>query len=321
MDPVTHAVIGRSLDYLRKPGASDRGRGLAAVLGALSPDIDAVLMPIGFDRYLVAHEVGTHAAVGVVVCAGLTAALTRLLRGGDSRQQFVAALIGASSHVMADLSAGATVRIGWPLIDARVGNLGTFAMGDPVIVGICAAAAVLLWRWPARRRAVAVALVATLAVGIGVKSGSRIRALATYHAINAAVAVDGPPLIEPVSGTFSTWRMFDRTNDVVRAWTFEASGRAWVLDFTIPRIPAAPSSLAALAASKEWETVRNLRRAHDFTFAVVEPTAEPEVLRVLWSDVRYCDTASRCAIRAGGDWSAAGLRQLVVHVGEWTQLR
>ena len=319
---MTHAVIGRSLDYLRRPGATDTGRGLAAVLGALSPDIDALLMPTGFDRYLAAHEVGSHAVVGVAVCAGLTAMVTRLVRGGDYRQLYVAALVGASSHVAADLAAGATIRLGWPLVDARVGNLGTVAMGDPLIVTVCAVVALLLWQQPSRRRGWALTLVAALAIGMAVKSWSRTRAFDAYHASGAAASANGPALIEPVSGSLFTWRLFDGTNDAIRAWTVHAGDQTTSLELAILRAPAVePSLLTAIAASRDWDTVRNLRRAHDFTFAVVEPTPASDVHRVMWSDVRYCETASRCAIRAGGDWSPAGLRRLIVQVGDWTQVR
>jgi hypothetical protein len=58
-----------------------------------------------------------------------------------------------------------------------------------------------------------------------------------------------------------------------------------------------------------------------FTFATVTSDASTGVLRVLWSDLRYCDTPTSCAIRAGGDLSPSGDVRLVVLVGNWLQTR
>ena len=67
MDPVSHASFGRTLVAAlgTHQASSDRpvrGTVVAAVLGALSPDIDSIVMPFGWDRYLRVHETATHSA-------------------------------------------------------------------------------------------------------------------------------------------------------------------------------------------------------------------------------------------------------------------
>ena len=69
----------------------------AAVLGALSPDVDMFLLPRGWDRYMTAHESGTHSVVGALVCAALAAALARAVwRRGRYGAMLAAAVIGAA---------------------------------------------------------------------------------------------------------------------------------------------------------------------------------------------------------------------------------
>ena len=321
MDPVTHAVLGRSLEYVRQRGPAEKGRGLAVALGALSPDIDAVLMPLGFDRYLAAHEIGTHSALGAVACGTLAAVLTRLLRrGSDLRVLVAAAIVGALSHVAADLLAGATIRVGWPFVDARVMNLGAFAMGDPVIVASSAVTAIAWLIQRERRRQWAIALIMLFALGASVKSWSRMRALDAYQSV-AAPASDAGASIEPVSAALFEWRVFDRTADEVRAWSADARGSVRLL-LAVPRVPDDNAdSRAAIARSRSWDTTRNFLRAHAFTFARVTREAASGDTQVMWSDIRYCESATSCAIRSGGDVLRSGELRLLVEVGSLRQVR
>jgi membrane-bound metal-dependent hydrolase YbcI (DUF457 family) len=323
MDPVTHAIVARSLEYVRQRGPAERGQTLAVVLGSLAPDVDAVLIPTGWDRYLVAHEIGTHALAGAAVCGALAAGVTRLIRPGSRyRALLPAALVGALSHVAGDLLSGASIRVGWPLVDTRVTNFGAFAMGDPFLVTI-GAAVLLAWAGrPSWRRGVAAALLLVLAAGTAVKAWSRGRAVAAHAAAAVARDVDGPMLVLPIWGSWSEWDVFDRTPMTVRAWRCSGglAPRAR-LAFAIPRQPAVGADAAfVLAASSRWETVRNLMRAHDLTFATIGTDPASGETRVLWSDIRYCETPQDCAIRAGGIQSPSG-RRLLVHVGGWIQTR
>ena len=73
MDPVSHVAFGRTLIALTRPGSTASGTIGAAMLGSLTPDIDAAFMPFGWDRYLRVHEIGTHSILGALACAALTA--------------------------------------------------------------------------------------------------------------------------------------------------------------------------------------------------------------------------------------------------------
>src|SRR5690242_11644634 len=76
VDPLTHIVVGRAVVAAAdRDGAPARGVAWAAVLGALSPDIDSIVALRGWDRYVRIHEAGTHSVAGTVVLAAVTAAV------------------------------------------------------------------------------------------------------------------------------------------------------------------------------------------------------------------------------------------------------
>src|SRR5713226_85065 len=154
MDPLTHIVIGRAVvaaaDGAQRPA---RGVAAAAILGALSPDIDSAIAFSGWDRYVRIHEIGTHSIGGALFMACLTAVVVRAvvrLRGGETRfvTLFGAATAGAMSHLILDLVCGGRIRLGWPLVQDRV-TVPLVAMADPWFIAICVVG--LLALWPGRR--------------------------------------------------------------------------------------------------------------------------------------------------------------------------
>ena len=321
MDPLTHAVLGRSLEYLRQRGPAEEGRGIAVVLGALAPDIDAVLMPVGFDRYLAAHEIGTHSAIGAIGCGMLAAAVTRVIRRRSKLAVLAAAgIVGALSHVGADLLAGAAIRLGWPFVEMRVTNLGAFAMGDPAIVVACAATAIAWWIQRERRRHWAIALLIFFAVGAGLKSWSRLSALDAYRAA-ATPGRDVTALIEPVSASPFAWRVFDRTTDAVRAWHADARGQVRLVLAIAPLPSGNGETGTAIERSRDWPTTRNFLRTHEFALVTATRNDASGDQQVMWSDIRYCEAAGRCAIRSGGILSRSGELRLLVEVGSLRQWR
>jgi len=155
MDPVSHAALGRTLIAAfaagRQRARPPRARVAAAVLGALSPDLDALLMPFGWDRYLRVHEIGTHTIAGTLACAALTAAAVRLFaREGRYAWLLLPAWLGAGSHVLLDLLSSARLRPGWPAVDTVV-SLPVVAMADPWLFALCVVGPV--WIWIAERDA------------------------------------------------------------------------------------------------------------------------------------------------------------------------
>jgi membrane-bound metal-dependent hydrolase YbcI (DUF457 family) len=327
MDPISHVVFGYCCATTVQrtnalPAPRSRGRALAVVLGSLSPDIDALMMAGGWDRYLAIHEIGTHSAIGSVACGALAAGLAAIIRRPTAyRVLTTPALVGALSHVAADLLSGASIRVGWPFVDTRVGNLGVVAMAEPVFVfaavvaGIALLAAGLLGR-PRLRSTLAVGVLCALALLVARQTNERKKAEAAYRRHPAAGAAVGSHLIEPVWRSMRHWHVADRTAQTVRAWTID-EGLHVTLTLEIPLI-SCPRHL--IEASITWDTVSNFRRAHDLTFAVA--TAKG----VEWSDVRYCTADSqgqpRCAVWAGGEFSEApNLARLVVRVGDLVQTR
>src|SRR5687767_15883528 len=118
MDPISHAVIGRAAAasigwtsgiHGSHGGQGSRGahgmRGVAAasILGALSPDIDCVLMPVGWDVHLRVHVVGTHSLPGAMLTGlGVAFPVRFVLRGSSLWQLIALALMPAVSHLAAD---------------------------------------------------------------------------------------------------------------------------------------------------------------------------------------------------------------------------
>src|ERR1700675_12329 len=111
MDPVSHVILaGTIVAALEKPDRSRfaRGAGSAAMLGALSPDVDCVLMPAGWDIYLRFHEVATHSLVGAILLGCAAGALIRsFVRGSRMLGLTLAASVGAVSHLALDALSGA----------------------------------------------------------------------------------------------------------------------------------------------------------------------------------------------------------------------
>src|SRR5712692_8544000 len=196
MDPLTHIVIGRAVvaaaDGTERPA---RGVAAAAILGALSPDIDSAIAVSGWDRYVRIHEIGTHSIAGAVLMACLTALVVRTVGRFRDRKRLempghvrmpgfslllVAATAGAMSHIVLDVVSGARVRVGWPIVQARM-SLPLVAMADPWLIAICVLGLVAIW--PGRRplRSVSRAIVGAAIVLLAVKGALLARALRSSH--------------------------------------------------------------------------------------------------------------------------------------------
>lgn len=341
MDPVSHAAFGvtlvRTLRSDPARGASSaRAAVLAATLGALSPDIDIVVMPFGWDRYLRVHEIGTHSIVGAIVCGMLTGALVWIFKGaatGQRRREYlilaVYASIAALSHVLLDLLSSARVKPGWPFVDTVV-SFPVVAMADPWMLALCVGGAVAL-RFSSDRRRAAFAAIGAIAVFAVVKGALGALAVAGYK--NAAERSGEPVLARVVEAEWASltrYRVFDRTTHSLRAWRARASGDA-ELTFTVPLEPETP----LVATLRQWETVDNLLSVHSLAFPVTVANTG-----VLWSDIRFCwhppdsetaivepvvqsgeGTRLECALWLGGETSNGQLVTQIVKVGSHTQVR
>jgi membrane-bound metal-dependent hydrolase YbcI (DUF457 family) len=342
MDPVSHVAFGRTLisvlPTIRRLNGPLRGCIVAVVLGSLSPDIDAALMPFGWDRYLRVHEVGTHTIAGALACALVTAVAVHFF-ARQTRYAWLAlsAGIGAASHVLLDLLSSAQLRPGWPFVDTVV-SVPLVAMADPWLLALCVCGPVALWgAGRAGGRHAGVAVFAVLAVFLLAKAVLGILAFSNYRmASDRSGEIVLARVIEAKWASINTWHVFDRTANWVRFWSASADGNAHeVLSW-----PVAPETARA-TSSRSLSTVRNFLRAHELGFAVTLPQGEGRTL-VLWSDIRFCwdptlpaarklepivhsavgDRRIACALWFGGELDAEGRPRLeIVKVGGFTQTR
>jgi membrane-bound metal-dependent hydrolase YbcI (DUF457 family) len=310
---------------------------MAGILGALLPDVDAVLMPFGWDIYLRAHEIGTHSLAGSLPIAGFAALIARPF-ARDTRvfDLFAAAWLGCLSHIALDVLSGARIQIGWPLVPGRV-SLPLVAMGEPWLLAIFVAGAVALAMSRRRPRATAVTLVAGVAAFLSVKAVLLARVLPSDRAADHGPALTR--IVEARWGSLTKWLVFDRRTDMLTQRQVEA-GRPPILLLAWPIVPDSP----LVRDSRSLEAVRNFLDVHELAFAGEVPAANGG-RQVLWSDLRFCWrpsvgggetspepvlTASTpagpariaCGLWVGGafDRSGRAIRQLV-KVGRWWQTR
>jgi membrane-bound metal-dependent hydrolase YbcI (DUF457 family) len=336
MDPFSHVAFGRTLAALHTPRARDRGTIPAVMLGALAPDVDALLMPVGWDIYLRVHEIGTHSLLGSLGIAALTALVVRLsVRGSRYAPLVVAAWAGGLSHLALDILSGAQVRLGWPFADGRL-SLPLVAMAEPVVIAIfLIGSIVLLVRKRRRQRLAAIVVLAVTFLFLGLKAVLLTRAMSSLGGRSEQVV---NRVVEARWASLNEWYVYDRTTDALQQRRVRAGGDP-VLLLSWPIGPDPP----LVTSSRSLSTVRNFLQVQELPFAVqlADPTG---VTHVLWSDIRYCRgpdgataattpvssatttsvgaTGIACDLWFGGTFDDSGhvIRQRV-QVGGWTQTR
>ena len=326
MDPLSHVVCGAGVVTLVQGQRRRPGMAIAAMLGALAPDVDVLLVPAGWDIYLRAHEIGTHSVLGSIATACAAAALVRAsVRGSRYLTLLAGTSIGALSHLALDLLCGGRLHVGWPLLDAQV-SVPLVAMADPWLVAIFSSGALALWMGRRYPRSAALWTIATAALFLAVKG------IGLEHAL--AVWTDGPGIehvadrvVEARWGSLNQWYVFDRTPAALRQWLLDSRGGAPRLLLTWPITVEPP----LVRRSRSLTTVRNFLQVHGLGFAVERE--EGSETCVLWSDLRYCrpgvlpaGTPGRshiaCDLWFGGRFSAGGSPLIeVVQVGGWQQTR
>ena len=337
MDPISHAVIGRAAAAsIRWASGSHGGQGshgaqrtpgiaAASILGALSPDIDCVLMPVGWDVYLRAHVIGTHSIPGAILTGLGAAVLVRSVRRRSSlRHLIVPAVIAALSHLAADIVTGARLRPAWPLADTIV-SLPLVAMGDPFTIVILAIGGVVMWRTRSSPTAARGAL-AALCLFLLVK-GVMLTAVLMRGVPDLSADARESRIIEARWPSLRDWLIFERNGDQLRAWRVTAGGGKPTLLLTAPSAQETDAP-----RSRRLTTVRNFLAVHELGL-VTERIETPGERLVLWSDIRFCQptvdrstTAGaaplRCALWFGGalDRNGRPIRQ-EVRVGDWVQRR
>jgi membrane-bound metal-dependent hydrolase YbcI (DUF457 family) len=261
MDPVSHVAFGRTLVALDGRRALGPGAIAASVLGSLTPDLDAVLMPFGWDLYLRVHQGGTHSLIGSVACAALTAAVVRLpTEHGHYARLFLAAWAGAAGHLFLDVISGADVRFFWPFGSAVA--LPLFAMADPWLAGVLVLGLVTL---ALRRRSSARAAAAIL-IAVTLLSGAKALLYAKAQGRDDTSA--GPVQFRRADvewGSLTRWITYETRADAVEARRVNA------LTGTVTPLIHLPRGLddPLVVRSRELAAVRNAGWSCGPTFATV----------------------------------------------------
>jgi membrane-bound metal-dependent hydrolase YbcI (DUF457 family) len=327
MDPVSHLSFGRVLIALDSDHRLGRGATAACLAGSLSPDLDAVLMPVGWDVYLLHHQGGTHSLIGSVVCAILVAALaSAIVKGSTFRNLALAAWAGACGHLLLDLVSGADLRPLWPL-GPRIA-VPLFAMADPWLAAILVLAVVALLLKFNPRRVAALALLCVAIVATG-----KAALYAKARVINGRAAVGVVSTRADVEwGSLTRWIVYEARTGTVHARRIDA------LTGVITPLLDAPRGLESewVVRSRQFASVQNFLAGHDVTFAVVNP----EGREILWSDLRYCGPVElrsaawaaaisiagspiACGLWVGGEFDPlrGTLGRTIVHIGHIVQRR
>jgi membrane-bound metal-dependent hydrolase YbcI (DUF457 family) len=296
MDPVSHVAFGRMLVALDARRRLGRGAVAACVIGSLAPDIDAVLIPFGWDRYLLRHQTGTHSVFGSVVCAAAVAgALRPAIRGSRLLPLLLAGVAGCLGHLLLDLGSGGELRPLWPVIQRGLA-FPLFAMADPWLLGFFVLSLLAIssgGRHQHRRAAILLTALAAFASVKAVLYGHA-RALEA-RAVPAAAFRRG----DSVWGSLVRWSIYETRADVVEAWRVDAATEEVRLMRRVPR----DLKDALVERSRAFETVQNFLAVHDVTFAVVSASdaAGPAAGTVVaWSDLRYCDSAVAVSVAPSG---------------------
>jgi membrane-bound metal-dependent hydrolase YbcI (DUF457 family) len=334
VDPISHAVLGQALATVFARETRARRTLLAAgVLGALAPDVDAVLMPFGWDLYLRAHEIGTHTLAGSVPLACAVALVVGLVaRTRSGLDLVVVGWLGSVSHIALDVLSGARIQIGWPVVAGRV-SLPLVAMADPWLLGLLVAGGIGLAMPGRRPRRRAAWLAAGMAAFFGLKATLLVQAVRGGAHAGQAPALER--IVEAQWASLTGWYVFTRERDTLTQWRVEV-GRPWIRLVSWPTVPDSPR----VRASRSLNTVRNFLHVHELGFAVELPDVNGGA-QVLWSDLRFCrkqedgagvmpdpvllrDTPAgpvrlACALWFGGAFDAGGgaIRQLVKVAGRW----
>lgn len=307
MDPLTHVVIGRALVAAARDERRNHTIGAAAILGALSPDIDSAIAFTGWDRYIRAHQFGTHSLVGMVATAALAAIVVERSATAfppkpsaktgartSGRWLLCAAIAGALSHLVLDLTSGARIAILWPFIDRRV-SLPLVAMADPWIIGICVAWLLMLWPAGIPLRRASQAVVAVTMVFLCFKAA--MLGMALQH-LNASL--QAPTALEARWGSLTEWLVFQRRPDRVSASAIASRGGPSTVVMTRPLAPETPP----VRASRALDDVQNFLAVHEFAFPAEKRDGDGRV-SVMWSDLRYCSPTG-CDVWVGGMFDANG---------------
>ena len=320
MDPASHVIFGRTvLSALDRQGGSrfGPGGGAAAILAALAPDVDCVLMR-RWDVYLRWHEVATHSVAGALLTGIAVAMIVRLaVRASRLPALIVAGGVGALSHLALDAGSGARLGLLWPFTETRY-PLPLVAMADPWLIALLSTGAVVVW-WRRDRPAAARQMLVGVALFAMLKGTLYAGARSSFTEQQGPAA--GARMFEARWGFFTQWLVHERSGDELHTWSVDGRRGTVTRLLSWRVLPDTPLA----SRSRALATVRNLHRIHAFTFAVDAGAGAGNRI-VQWSDIRFCWQPSPatidCGLWFGGVYDGDGQpKTLVMQVGNWIQTR
>jgi len=294
VDPLSHLAFGKTLHALDQRGRLGPHTLGPFLIGSVLPDIDSVLFAFGPDVYLRYHDTGTHSVGGTATGALVVAAIwRRFFPASRPLPVFLAAWMGALGHVFWDVVSGADIHAFAPLLSVRL-RWHLVAMADPYVMALLVAGTAAGWWWSAHRRRWAVATLAVIALFLATKQLLHDSALSAYLRPSSRGEVVESQ-IEPVWGTVTAWRVYDRTPSELRVWAVDNRSGACRLLFSQP----APPLAGVVAASRRLPIVRNFLVQATMPFAQLLHSGRDE--EVLWSELRWCSDDGRdCGLAFGG---------------------
>jgi membrane-bound metal-dependent hydrolase YbcI (DUF457 family) len=292
------------LNDLQREGSRTRSVAVAFVAGSVLPDIDIVLVPFGYDTYLLAHEAGTHSLVGSAVEASLLAGLLWwVFKDSSYRRLVLAAWMGLLGHIFWDMTNGGEIRFLTPFYDERF-NLHLVSMWDPLLMVPLLVFSMAMFFKPAQRRRWAVVTMVVLGFVLGIKLGAR----RASHDVFAREVLENRGGVE-IRSTDEVWCSFTR-------WRYltEQDGRrsAWMVDVLKGEVHLLferpiPVDDGLVAASKQMPVVQRFLRLSDLPVAWVEENNEHMVVH--WSDMKFCEPEG-CRLSFGVSFDAGGAPRL-----------
>ena len=314
MDIVSHALFGRLLGRLDADAKLGPGSRSAFVLGALAPDVDAVFMASGWDRYLLVHEAGLHTlAASPVVAFAVALAIRAVVKQARIGSLWWAAWPSVVfGHVLFDLITGSDMRLFAPFDGRRIGP-HLLAMADLLAVVMLIVGTVSS-RW--RPRAAALWTIAALLLLIPLKAYTQIQAVAAFQRLEHQNATS-PALVsvEAINGSVFEWYIYQRVGSTARAWRVDARSGERTLRFERP----VEVEAEALSKKVEVPVASTFLRLGRVPFPRIEVAGSRRVL--LWSDLRDCDLTF-CAISFGAELDGESHPTIqIVRIGPFEQRR
>jgi inner membrane protein len=214
MDTPTHMLLGGAFAYALLGPRLGRSAAVAGALGALAPDLDVFLAPLGDPalRYHL-HRHFTHALPLAPLIGALAATPLLLLRRarGAPLALLAAGAVGCLTHGPLDQLTSYGTHLWWPFLAERT-SWDAMPIVDPIftlllIAGLAAA----LWR--ARPRVALLALAPVLLyVGLGFLQRERAMSLQRTLAAERGDRIEHGRVL-PTVGNLILWRSLYRTAD------------------------------------------------------------------------------------------------------------